>query len=254
MYPRIDEWIAVRRKVDPDAVFASDMARRLELLLDGASTPWVTLRRFCCSAAPRRSGWRSASAICATPTPGSSGRPAQRAQARGRDRPLEAAGAKSVEYLDFDALDTVNHPHSSKGLGRWRCRRRDRGVRHPRRRRGTVAEPGQGRDECPDQLHRSGFGGRSDRREDAPQGFGQIIAMSSAAGERVRRSNFVYAPPRPDWTASTSTSGSVAGVRGSRPGDPARPGAHHHHPGTLEATGAKGRRSRSTPTTSPSSR
>ncbi len=32
MYPRIDEWIAVRRKVDPGGVFASDMARRLELL------------------------------------------------------------------------------------------------------------------------------------------------------------------------------------------------------------------------------
>jgi len=32
MYPRIDEWIAMRRKVDPDHVFASDMARRLELL------------------------------------------------------------------------------------------------------------------------------------------------------------------------------------------------------------------------------
>jgi decaprenylphospho-beta-D-ribofuranose 2-oxidase len=32
MYPRIDEWIAVRRKVDPTAVFVSDMARRLELL------------------------------------------------------------------------------------------------------------------------------------------------------------------------------------------------------------------------------
>src|SRR3954468_16111507 len=32
MYPRIDEWIAVRRRVDPDGVFASDMARRLELL------------------------------------------------------------------------------------------------------------------------------------------------------------------------------------------------------------------------------
>jgi decaprenylphospho-beta-D-ribofuranose 2-oxidase len=32
MYPRIDEWIAVRRKVDPIGVFASDMARRLELL------------------------------------------------------------------------------------------------------------------------------------------------------------------------------------------------------------------------------
>jgi decaprenylphospho-beta-D-ribofuranose 2-oxidase len=32
MYPRIDEWIAVRRRVDPDGVFVSDMARRLELL------------------------------------------------------------------------------------------------------------------------------------------------------------------------------------------------------------------------------
>lgn len=32
MYPRIDEWIAVRRKVDPSGVFVSDMARRLELL------------------------------------------------------------------------------------------------------------------------------------------------------------------------------------------------------------------------------
>jgi decaprenylphospho-beta-D-ribofuranose 2-oxidase len=32
MYPRIEEWIAVRRKVDPNAVFASDMARRLELV------------------------------------------------------------------------------------------------------------------------------------------------------------------------------------------------------------------------------
>ncbi len=31
MYPRIDEWITVRRKVDPDGVFMSDMARRLEL-------------------------------------------------------------------------------------------------------------------------------------------------------------------------------------------------------------------------------
>lgn len=32
MYPRIDEWLAVRRKVDPAGVFVSDMARRLELL------------------------------------------------------------------------------------------------------------------------------------------------------------------------------------------------------------------------------
>ncbi|MBV9090798.1 MAG: FAD-binding oxidoreductase [Mycobacteriaceae bacterium] len=32
MYPRIEEWITVRRRVDPDGIFVSDMARRLELL------------------------------------------------------------------------------------------------------------------------------------------------------------------------------------------------------------------------------
>ena len=32
MYPRIDDWIATRRAIDPTGVFASDMARRLELL------------------------------------------------------------------------------------------------------------------------------------------------------------------------------------------------------------------------------
>ena len=32
MYPHLDEWIATRRQIDPTGVFASDMARRLELL------------------------------------------------------------------------------------------------------------------------------------------------------------------------------------------------------------------------------
>lgn len=32
MYPDIDAWIATRRRIDPDGVFASDLARRLELL------------------------------------------------------------------------------------------------------------------------------------------------------------------------------------------------------------------------------
>ncbi len=32
MYPRIDEWLAVRRRIDPDGVFVSDMARRLQLV------------------------------------------------------------------------------------------------------------------------------------------------------------------------------------------------------------------------------
>lgn len=32
MYPGIDDWIATRRRIDPHGVFASDLARRLELL------------------------------------------------------------------------------------------------------------------------------------------------------------------------------------------------------------------------------
>lgn len=32
MYPRLDEWRAVRRRVDPDGVLQSDLARRLDLL------------------------------------------------------------------------------------------------------------------------------------------------------------------------------------------------------------------------------
>src|SRR5690606_36716342 len=31
-YPRFEQWRAVRRSVDPEGVFVSDMARRLELL------------------------------------------------------------------------------------------------------------------------------------------------------------------------------------------------------------------------------
>ena len=32
MYPEMDAWLATRRRIDPDGVFASDMARRLELI------------------------------------------------------------------------------------------------------------------------------------------------------------------------------------------------------------------------------
>jgi decaprenylphospho-beta-D-ribofuranose 2-oxidase len=32
MYPRLDEWRAVRTKADPNGVFMSDLARRLELV------------------------------------------------------------------------------------------------------------------------------------------------------------------------------------------------------------------------------
>jgi decaprenylphospho-beta-D-ribofuranose 2-oxidase len=30
-YPRLDEWLAVRRRVDPDGIWMSDQARRLDL-------------------------------------------------------------------------------------------------------------------------------------------------------------------------------------------------------------------------------
>jgi decaprenylphospho-beta-D-ribofuranose 2-oxidase len=32
MYPRLEEFLAVRRKVDPNGIFNSDLARRLELV------------------------------------------------------------------------------------------------------------------------------------------------------------------------------------------------------------------------------
>jgi decaprenylphospho-beta-D-ribofuranose 2-oxidase len=32
MYPRLEEWLAVRHEVDPDQRMASDIARRLRLL------------------------------------------------------------------------------------------------------------------------------------------------------------------------------------------------------------------------------
>jgi decaprenylphospho-beta-D-ribofuranose 2-oxidase len=31
MYPRLEEFMTVRRQVDPDGIFNSDLARRLEL-------------------------------------------------------------------------------------------------------------------------------------------------------------------------------------------------------------------------------
>jgi hypothetical protein len=37
MYPRLDEWRAARRRVDPDGVLSSDLARRLRLLGAGPS-------------------------------------------------------------------------------------------------------------------------------------------------------------------------------------------------------------------------
>ncbi|MGE2691727.1 decaprenylphospho-beta-D-erythro-pentofuranosid-2-ulose 2-reductase [Mycolicibacterium pulveris] len=106
---------------------------------------------------------------------------------------LEAAGAKSVEVLDFDALDTESHPavidaafsHGDIDVAivafgllgdaeeLWQNQRKAvqiAGINY------TAA------------VSVGVLLGEKMRA----QGFGRIIAMSSAAGERVRRSNFVY--------------------------------------------------------------
>ena len=60
MYPRLDEWRAIRSAIDPEGRFASDMSRRLGLHLDGAAvnrSGSSTSDRSCpstCSSAGRR--------------------------------------------------------------------------------------------------------------------------------------------------------------------------------------------------------
>ena len=95
--------------------------------------------------------------------------PGQGRRRRADDRP---PGAKSVEWIDFDGRRHRQPPEGDRRrLRRRRCRRRDRGVRLARRRRGAVAEPAQGGADRRDQLHRSGFGRRAARREDARPGL-----------------------------------------------------------------------------------
>ncbi|MEZ0363505.1 decaprenylphospho-beta-D-erythro-pentofuranosid-2-ulose 2-reductase [Mycobacterium sp. pUA109] len=114
----------------------------------------------------------------------------------GRDaavKQLETAGAKSVELIDFDALDTDSHPKvieqafSSGDV--------------------DVAIVAFGLDADAEELWQNQRKavqvaeinytaavsvGVLLAEKLRTQGFGQIIAMSSVAGERVRRSNFVY--------------------------------------------------------------
>lgn len=106
---------------------------------------------------------------------------------------MKAAGAKSVEWIDFDGTDTDGHP--------------------------SVIDKAWGAGDVDVAIVAFGLLGNAeelwqDQRKAVQiaeinytaavsvgvligdkmraQGFGQIIVMSSAAGERVRRSNFVY--------------------------------------------------------------
>jgi decaprenylphospho-beta-D-erythro-pentofuranosid-2-ulose 2-reductase len=117
-----------------------------------------------------------------------------------RDKAVEqmkAAGAKSVELIDFDAVDTESHPKVIAAAFTDGGGPRDIDVAivafgllgdaeelwQNQRKAVQVAEINY--------TAAVSVGVLLGERMRA-QGFGQIIAMSSAAGERVRRSNFVY--------------------------------------------------------------
>ncbi|MBX7431037.1 decaprenylphospho-beta-D-erythro-pentofuranosid-2-ulose 2-reductase [Mycobacterium sp. Y57] len=109
---------------------------------------------------------------------------------------MEQAGASSVEVIDFDALDTASHPAVIDAA--WA------GGDHKDIDVAIVAFGLLGDAEELWQNQRKAVQIAEINYTAAvsvgvlvgdkmrAQGFGQIIAMSSAAGERVRRSNFVY--------------------------------------------------------------
>lgn len=106
---------------------------------------------------------------------------------------LQAAGAKSVQYLDFDALDTTSHPAVIDTA--WSGGDVDVAIVAF----GVLGDAeelwqNQAKAVLTAQINYTAAVSVgvliADRMR--AQGFGQIIAMSSVAGERVRRSNFVY--------------------------------------------------------------
>ncbi|MGH3675020.1 MAG: decaprenylphospho-beta-D-erythro-pentofuranosid-2-ulose 2-reductase [Mycobacterium sp.] len=114
----------------------------------------------------------------------------------GRDDAVEqmkAAGARSVELIDFDAVDTESHPKVMDeaftggdvdvAIVAFGLLGDAEELWQNQRKAVQIAEINYTAAVSVGVL-------LADRMRG--QGFGQIIAMSSAAGERVRRSNFVY--------------------------------------------------------------
>ena len=111
---------------------------------------------------------------------------------------MKAAGAKSVEVIDFDAVDTESHPKVIDAAFKD-------GAGGPRDvdvaivafgLLGNAEELWQNQRKAV-QIAEINYTAAISvgvllGEKMRAQGFGQIIAMSSAAGERVRRSNFVY--------------------------------------------------------------
>ncbi|MGV0871723.1 decaprenylphospho-beta-D-erythro-pentofuranosid-2-ulose 2-reductase [Mycolicibacterium sp. XJ879] len=122
--------------------------------------------------------------------PGHPGRDAAVAQ-------LEAAGAKSVEVLDFDGLDTESHPKVIDAA--WRGGDAPRDIDVAIVAFGLLGDAEELWQNQRKAVQIAGINytaavsvGVLLGEKMRAQGFGRIIAMSSAAGERVRRSNFVY--------------------------------------------------------------
>ncbi|KWX66407.1 decaprenylphospho-beta-D-erythro-pentofuranosid-2-ulose 2-reductase [Mycobacterium sp. NAZ190054] len=106
---------------------------------------------------------------------------------------MRAAGAKSVDWIDFDALDTEKHPEVIEAA--WRDGDIDVAVV-------AFGLLGDAEELWQNQRKAVQIAGINYTaavsvgvllgQKMRAQGSGRIIAMSSAAGERVRRSNFVY--------------------------------------------------------------
>jgi decaprenylphospho-beta-D-erythro-pentofuranosid-2-ulose 2-reductase len=106
---------------------------------------------------------------------------------------MKAAGAKSVELIDFDALDTDNHPQVIEqafaggdvdvAIVAFGLLGDAEELWQNQRKAVQIAEINY--------TAAVSVGVLLGEKMRA-QGFGQIIAMSTVAGERVRRSNFVY--------------------------------------------------------------
>ena len=78
------------------------------------------------------------------------------------------------------------------GARRRRRRRGGRGVRRPRRPRARLAGRGEAAPDRRGPTTPRRCSRRRPRRSDARQGHGVVVALSCVAGERPRRSNFVY--------------------------------------------------------------
>ena len=200
-----EEFRKLRRELDPDGVFQSDLAvgctsdptiRTSPHHAPRSRRPCSTLSaspsRCCCSAAPATSPWPSRRS---TPPAAASGWCWPRARARGAPRrpPGSTALGHTVEELDFEATDTAAHP----ALVEEAARGGDLDVT-------LVAFGVLGDEEEAWQDHDAAVRlaevnyvgpvsvGTALADQVRRQGHGAIVFLSSVAGERVRRSNFAY--------------------------------------------------------------